>query len=245
MTIADSAYVRSFRGGRVMAPEVRVQTNRSGFCPSHYERLYRGEGKLGLSLMVHTHLEEVVPGVRKELEATLTAARLQPPRKGLFGFSRGAGGGAVGRAARLLREQVARCFICDMLAKDLERYCFTVIYLWQRDVEFPRTLRSSRGFCLPHYAALLEKATRMLSQRELVEWLEATVPLQVASLERVTREILGFTQSYHHAARDSSRPAEERTALSRALQKLSGRMVRLEGGDAPGPAEDQDQDHLT
>ncbi len=235
MTIADTAYVRSFRGGRVMAPEVRVQTNRSGFCPSHYERLYLGEGKLGLSLMVHTHLAEVGPGLRKELEATLAAARHGPPRRGED---------AVGRAVRALREQVARCFICDMLAKDLERYCFTVIYLWQRDPGFPETLRSSRGFCIPHFAALLDKAGRMLKHQELREWLEATVPLQVAGLERLTSEIFGFTQSYHHDARDGIRP-DARTALSRALQKLSGRLLRLEGGAAPGPVEDQDQDRLT
>jgi hypothetical protein len=119
-----------------------------------------------------------------------------------------------------------------------------VLDLWQRDEAFPAKLRDSRGFCLAHYAALLDKAGTMLRPEELRRWLGDTVPLMTGSLERLEREVLAFTQSYHHDARSGSRTEEERTALVRALQKLAGRPMRLERGLAPGPAEDQDQDHL-
>jgi len=242
MTTVETNYLRSFRGARVMAPEVRVGTNRSGFCPEHYERLYRGEGKLGLGLMVHTHLAELLPSLRRELQAALTQALGKAP--GLLARlrARRADSAAGGLAARL-RHLVSRCYICDMLARDLEHFCFTVLYLWQRDAAFPGTLRASRGFCLSHYAALLHKAERMLRPEELRGWLGDTVPLEIQSLERLEQEVLSFTQSYHHTARGSPRDAEERTALSRAVQKLSGRMLRLERGLGPAPAEEQD--HLS
>jgi hypothetical protein len=242
MSVADTAYVRSFRGGRVMAPEVRVATNSSGFCPDHYERLYRGEGKLGLALMVHTHLAQTLPALRRDMADAAEMAARPPP--GVLGRLRRKSAGAASLASSL-RGLVGRCFICDMLAKDLDRYCFTVLYLWQRDEAFPERLRDSRGFCLAHYAALLDKAETTLRQEELRRWLGDTVPLMTGSLERLEREILSFTQSYHHDARSGARTEEERTALVRALQKLAGRPMRLEKGLAPGPAEDQDQDKLS
>lgn len=240
MTVAETTYVKSFHGGRVMAPEVRVDTNRTGFCPAHFERLYRGEGKLGLALLVHTHLAQIVPALRRDLEGAVVPQDTRPARLGPFSRK----DGAVSALARSLSEVVARCYICDMLAADLDRYCFTVIYLWQKDPEFLDTLSRSRGFCLAHYAAILRKAERMLRAPDLRRWTELTVPLMTRSLERLEQQVHGFTQRYHHGTAVAGRGEEERTALSRAIQKLTGRALRLERGLEPGGAEDQDQDHL-
>ena len=137
MDDADRKYVSSFRGSRVMAPEVRVQTNETGFCPAHYGKLYGGEGKLGLSLMVHTHLEQMLPELQNRMKREVheaNAARRTDgggPTRLRRLFRRRVRQTGLARLADHIRRSVDCCYLCGMLASDLQRYSFTVLYLWK------------------------------------------------------------------------------------------------------------------
>lgn len=231
MNEANQRYVSSFRGMRVMAPEVRVQTNKTGFCPQHYEELYRGEGKLGLSLMVHTHIHYALPWLRKQLTQATSLKDTTPEHQWKRWIRRllraGTDSSALNTLASSLTQFLNRCYICDLLSGDLDRYTFTVLYLWQHDPEFLPTLRNSKGFCLSHFAALLEQARRTLSTSRQSQWLQVIVPLMIENLERLEREVYAFTQMYHHT--DTHQPTEaEQSALKRTLQKMCGRLMQLE-----------------
>jgi hypothetical protein len=213
---AERTYMQSFRGNRVMEPSVRQKTNETGFCPEHYRGLYAGEGKLGLALVAHTHLQQKLPELRAALEAAVDAA-------------------AAGRKGTERLEEVAaelaglrdRCFICDMLEADLERYAFTILYLWQKDPEFPPVLRASRGFCLGHFLLMLGRARDILRGDALARWLREVAPLMTGSLEKLEKDLVAFTQ-LHQGTNRSLGTEEERSALARTLQKLSGRLMRNE-----------------
>jgi hypothetical protein len=206
MDQAERSYLSSLGGARAMEPSVRVRTNQAGFCPRHYERLYKGENKLGLALMVHTHLAESLPRLKKILEGARQDRQKGPgPREELSAFREG-------------------CYLCGLLDTDLSRYAFTVIYLWKKDPEFAPVYRASRGFCLGHFPAVLDAARANLRGPELERWAGETAGLMSASLERLEREVLGFTQ-LHQASVKSLGTEEERTALARALQVLAGRIM--------------------
>ena len=209
---AEETYLRSFQHSRVMEPSVRVKTNESGFCPDHYRKLYGRENKLGLGLVVHTHLREKLPGLRAAFQAMQAAGRK---------------GRKIDDAAASVSRLHDRCFICDLLAGDLDRYAFTILYLWSKDSDFLPRFRSSRGFCLEHFLSILDKARTMLRADRLQRWLDDTVPLMTDSLERLERELEAFTQLHHDANRGLGTD-EERTALARTLQKLAGGRFRLE-----------------
>jgi hypothetical protein len=206
---AEQAYLRSFTHSRVMEPNVRVQTNRTGFCPDHYRQLYDGEGKLGLALMVHTHLQEALPGLRAALETL-----------GGPGGGRRAGRrlSDAGQAIASLR---GSCFICGLLDADVDRWVFTILYLYAKDPEFPPRLRASRGFCLGHFLAVRRAADRMLRPDRRDRFLADLTPLMTGSLERLEREVQEFTQLYQDSNRGLGTEAQ-RTALARAILKLSG-----------------------
>jgi len=217
---AEDTYVRSFQHSRVMEPNVRVQTNETGFCPDHYRKLYVGENKLGLGLMLHTHLQTKLPDLLESLSTLATA-----------GSGRKAAARRSAAAAGLgsLRE---RCFICTLLKEGRDRYAFTILYLWRKDPEFPATLLSSRGFCIGHFLDMLAAAERLLRGDRLQGWLDAVVPLMTASLTRLEMELLAFTQLFHDS-NSGLGSDEERTALARTLQKLAGGGFRLEAGGTP------------
>jgi hypothetical protein len=120
-----------------------------------------------------------------------------------------------------------RCFICDLLQGDLDRYAFTILFLWSKDPEFLPKLRSSRGFCLPHFLSLLARGRRMLRADRLERWLDDVIPLMMDSLEGLERDLHAFIQLHHDAHRGLGTDTE-RTALARTLQKLAGGRFRLE-----------------
>ncbi len=222
---AERTYMQSFRGNRVMEPSVRRKTNETGFCPEHYRGLYAGEGKLGLALVVHTHLQRKLPELRAALEASVAATAA-----GRGAGSRRGGKGGSDAASRLDEVQKVlsrlrdRCFICDMLDADLERYAFTILYLWQKDGEFPALLRASRGFCLSHFVLILARARETLRGDALGRWLGEVVPLMTGSLERLEKDLFAFTQ-LHQGMNRSLGTDEERSALARTLQKLAGSLM--------------------
>ena len=210
---AERVYVGSFRGNRVMEPSVRTRTNETGFCPAHARSLYAGEGKLGLALVMHTHLQHAAPRLRADLEEVQAAAA--DGKKGAARLEQ-----AIERLARL-RDT---CYICAMLEADLERYAFTILYLWQKDPGFSTVLRASRGFCIPHFVRMLDAARTGLRPDVLGRWLSDVVPLLTGSLGSLEQDLLAFTQLHQGTSTDLG--AEEvRSALGRTLQKLVGTTV--------------------
>jgi hypothetical protein len=214
-TLADAAerwYLESFLGGRAMAPEARVLTNEKGFCPEHTLRLYRGHNPLGLAVMAHTHLQHQAPALRAALSEAM-----KPGRRGA----------ALDRLADRIEALRDRCQVCDMLAADLQRWASTIVYLWKHDPEFPPRLAGSRGFCLDHLRTVVLSARDQLAAADLERFLAEVLPLAGNSLERLEAELLDFTQLFQHSAPGTG-TEEQRTALSRALQFLAGRLMRKE-----------------
>lgn len=212
---AERTYLLSFQHSRVMEPNVRVQTNRSGFCPDHLGKLFQGENKLGLALVMLTHLQEKLPALRDALEGTVTAAE----------GGRRDGEARISAAIRSLETMRDQCFICGLLSQDMERYAWTILYLWRKDRDFAAVLRTSRGFCLSHFCAVLRSAVGLLRADRLSAWLRDVVPLMTGSLGALEKDLTAFTQ-LHQAGNRSLGTEEERSALSRTLQKLSGKIHR-------------------
>ena len=213
---AERNYLVSLQGARVMEPSVRVRTNRTGFCPEHTRKLYKGENKLGLALVTHTHLREQLAGLLSTLRGMAEAAK--DGRKGKDRLE-----GALHDLEDLRR----RCYLCELLEADLDHYLFTVLYLWRKDPEFKATLAGSRGFCLSHFASLVSVAMKTLRPEELAGLVEAVVPLMTNSLERLERDLMAFTELFQAGNRDLG-GEEQRLALAHALQKLAGSVMKLD-----------------
>ena len=102
----------------------------------------------------------------------------------------------------------------------MERYFATFFYLI-REEEFRKKVERSKGFCLRHFARLLETAEEKLGSGQQ-EWFYKTVfSLMDENLVRVKKDLDWLVAKYDY--RNASAPwGNARDALPRATEKLEG-----------------------
>ncbi len=130
-------------GASMMEPDIRIQTNHKGFCHRHFDRMLHAKNRLGLALILESHLDEI----RKEVTDPLPL---------------GKGNAATGRVEKLN----ASCYICDRIDGAFSKMMATAAYLHAQDMDFRRKLSEQKCICLPHYRALLLAAKKELNKKE-------------------------------------------------------------------------------
>jgi hypothetical protein len=212
-----------FLGASVMEPITREQTNKKGFCPAHSLLLFRQGNRHGLALLTHTRLLELNPRLARALESVKQSAGVKRPLLKSILAAKKEASEKIGALNALIAEQTASCAFCDKINQTIDRYVFTIVYLWRKEADFRDTFHSSKGFCLPHLPPVLDKAVRLLSPAHLKEFLGMTLNLEGESMKRLEEEVLWFTQKFDY--RNNEKPwGNSKDSLPRALQKLNGRI---------------------
>ena len=121
------------------------------------------------------------------------------------------------------KEKNGTCFLCDRIGYNMRRYYATYFHLI-KDKEFREKAESGKGFCMHHFAQLLEAAEEFLpnSQRE---WFYTVVPQQMKdNLARVQGDLDWFVEKFDY--RNAGAPwKNSKDAVSRSMQKLKGGYV--------------------
>ena len=206
---AEIRYVEHYLGSSIMVPETRIEVNEKGFCPKHLHMLFAFEkNRHGLGLISHTHLQEIKAKLR--IQHRLIR---EGNKKKLSAF------------LDQLASAEAGCLICDRLEYTLNRYTYTIVYLWQHKEDFNAAFNGSKGFCLHHLTYVLLMAEERLTGGRFKSFLSDVIRLQEESYERLEGEILWFTQKFDYQNVDKSW-GTSKDALHRVLQKLSGIVMK-------------------
>ena len=225
---AERGYIDFFLGNSVMVPEMRVEVNKTGFCPGHWLKLFEAEkNRHPLGLVCHTHLKESMSALERE-ERGLAAkagktAKLDTGPDDTEGET-GPLMKLISRYAETLRGRERDCMICSRVDYTVKRYAFTIVYLWRKDREFREAFDASRGFCHHHLPFILEMAVEVLGRKDLGAFVCSTLGLQEKSLRRLEGELLWFTQKFDYQ-NDQKPWGTSKDALNRTLQKLSGKIM--------------------
>ncbi len=132
-------------GASMMEPDIRMRTNEEGFCRDHYKIMLTKNRKLGMGLMLESHLNEV----EKKLKGKgLPIANMD-----------------VKDAVSSLSKLNGSCYVCGRIEKNLTAMIHTAAYLWESDPLFREKLVKQSYFCLPHYTALVDYASKKMDKR--------------------------------------------------------------------------------
>ena len=206
---AQGDAIAFYLGSSVMNPETRVRVNESGFCPSHWQMLLAANKPQGLSLMGDTYLSTT----REKMKEAIGDLRRA---KGARATKR-----AVERYKEQLREREAGCLVCTAMEGRLMRYLFTTAYLWEQEEEFRNALLASKGFCLHHFALLLERGQEAVSKGRYDAFVAEMTRLETENLDRIARDLHWMTQMYKSENRDKEWNGSE-DAHRRGVDKMTG-----------------------
>src|SRR5690554_2880185 len=188
---SEQSYVESHLGGSVMEPDTRIEVNEKGFCPHHNALLYQAQNRLGLALMTHTHSLETMKKMNKKIEELEKAMKNPEKISRLLAKKMSGGESRLQHSIRSfsdwLLSHLNRCTICDKISYTLNRYAYTMIYLWENDSEFRKTMQGSKGLCMSHLPLILNMAAEQLSSRKQTEFLKELLSLQMENMERLEK----------------------------------------------------------
>ncbi|MCR5684995.1 MAG: DUF6062 family protein [Lachnospiraceae bacterium] len=210
----ENAAIEFAMGPSYMEDDVRMETNKTGFCADHVKLMYEQQNRLGLALMLHTHTQQVIRETEKLQKKGRTSSG------GLFKKSAGS---AVGAYMRQLGES---CYICNRINNTFDRYIDTVFYLYKKDDGFRNRFKNSKGFCNKHYGLLYEAAPRYLSGTELEEFTKLIDSLFLDNLKRVCDDIEWYTDKFDY--RNADAPwKNSKDAVVRTVLKLDSAEIKL------------------
>ena len=212
----EDSYVDSMLGAAYMEPDCRVRTNEVGFCTRHFQLMYDRRNRLGLALMTHTHMQEVISSVESILKAD------EPARGGLLASLRGSRD--EGGTPQKIRARMSGCVICEQMEGAVNRYAYTIAQLYGTNSEFKAMFDASKGFCLPHLALVLEMAEKTLSGEALRAFKAAVSAVELPNLKRIEGELEWFTLKFDYRNRDKPW-GNSQDAVERSVNKMRGGAV--------------------
>lgn len=193
--------VEYIMGAAMMEPDVRIETNRAGFCHTHFQQMLKQKNRLSLALMLQTHLEEV--------------DRQLFSRKKLFEPKNA-------RKAKL-SEINETCFVCEKVDWGMERLMRTFFEMYGHQ-DF-RTLLSEQEFvCLPHYDLLLSLAPAYLQKTELDSFNKLVGGLTEKYIASLYEDVSHYCSMYDY--RNTGKDADwgnSRDSIERAIKFLVSR----------------------
>ena len=173
--------LRFFLGASVMNPETRVRVNSTGFCPEHTAMLVESGHPNSMAVLWETHLERT----REELSKTFKDMENgKNPKKILANMNESLG------------EREQGCLICQKMKDRLDRYCFTLPYLWGQDPEFRKAFSESKGFCLHHTAHILRMSIEALDAKQQKEFAASLADVQQRNLDRIAKDLVYMIEHY-------------------------------------------------
>jgi hypothetical protein len=204
-------------GPSLMEPDVRIVTNERGFCKSHWQDLYNSRAnRLGLGLILHTHLCDLADDLRQSAPRPVTAAA-----KGLFASKPKDPRDKLIEYAAHIERRTASCAICVRLEQTMAHYVDVICHEYAHDPAFRARFDASQGHCLPHFARLLRGAAQHLNPEQASEFVRSLTRQQQASLDTLRDDVDWFTQKfdYRNAKADWK---NSKDALPRAIRKIAG-----------------------
>lgn len=195
-------------GPSYMEDDVRMVTDRMGFCERHVEKMYERGNRLGLALMLKTHADRMIGEVEKAQRSLGNVKK-----KSLF--KKGEDGG--NKVSEYLDKLKCTCYVCSRIDEVFDRYIDTMFYLYSTDSDFRSRFKESKGFCNEHYSLILKKCSSEMEASRAEEFTKVCSDIYINNMKRVRDDLSWFIDKFDYRYTDApwkeSKDAIQRTML--------------------------------
>lgn len=195
-------------GASMMEPDVRIKTNELGFCDRHFSAMFEMKNRLGLALMLESHLEEL----KKELKTGNI-------------FSRDIGSKSVSRIEKLEND----CYVCERIAEKFGKMFETAAFLFDEEPDFKKKFEQAEYFCLPHYKQYVLAAKNVLPKDKYSDLVRAANEKMENYLYSLKDDISLFCKKFDYRF-DDLPWGNSKSSVERSIRFLTGDKAPAEKG---------------
>ncbi len=170
-------------GAAMMEPDVRIETNKSGFCLHHFSEMLNMKNRLSLTLMLQSYLAEL-------LDEGVVSDTSHLSKKEFEAIS------------NKLCRATSGCFVCERVSEKLSLFARNIVYMWESDSEFREKTRAQEYFCPTHLALLTKTAKGLIPKRRYGAFCNDHFFAARKILEGLSDEVTRFCNSYNYKFRD-------------------------------------------
>ena len=200
--ILEKRTVEYIMGAAMMEPDVRIETNKLGFCYTHFSQMLKQKNRLSLALMLQTHIETL------NRDALAKRSILEPRAK----------------KQKSLLKQTESCFVCSKVEWAMQRLLTTVFDMYQNSRDFRALFAEQEYLCLPHCELLCRKAEENMDKRTRPDFEDACLKLASEYSKTLYEDVTHFCNMFDY--RNSGADADwgnSRDSIERAIKFLTSR----------------------
>ncbi len=187
-------------GASMMEPDVRIQTNKEGFCRTHYDMMFVRKNRLGMALTLESHLKELADDLSTGFFSALLNRQDKKPAKRI---------GALEES----------CYVCRRIDFHFQHMAETVVYLYESNENFVKKMEAQPYYCLPHTRLLLEKGALRFSKKQLGEYTDTVTKVVKNYLATLTDDISWFCKKFDYRY-DAEPWKNSKDSVERAIKFL-------------------------
>ena len=162
--------VEYIMGAAMMEPDVRMETNKLGFCKTHFEQMRACKNRLSLALMLQSHLQDM----QKHIFT----------RKKMF----------EGKTAKQKKVSAVNneCFVCSKVDWGMSRILVTLFEMYVQQRDFRDLFAQQEMLCLPHYDLLVSMCTENMDKKYQKQFIDACGELTSKYLDTLEADVSNF-----------------------------------------------------
>ncbi len=190
-------------GASMMEPDVRIKTNKEGFCRTHYDMMFTRNNRLGMALTLESHLDELAGDIK---DGKLFSSAGQRPIKRISALE-------------------SSCYVCRRIEFNFGHMIETAVLLWESDPDFRPKLSAQPYFCLPHYKRLLTVASGRLDKKRFAEFEKTCASIVDGYMEELRGDVSWFCKKFDYRY-DEEPWYNSKDAVERAMRFLRSDLHR-------------------
>lgn len=189
-------------GAAMMEPDVRMETNRLGFCKTHFEQMRDCKNRLSLALMLQSHLQDIQKNIFN--------------RKNIF----------EGKTAK--QKKVSQinndCFVCSKIEWGMSRLMVTFFEMFVKSREFRELFSEQEMLCMPHYDLLVSMSVDNIDKKYQKQFIESCGELVKKYLDILENDVSHYCKMYDY--RNTGKNADwgnSKDSIERSIKFLTSR----------------------
>lgn len=197
--------VEYIMGAAMMEPDVRIETNKAGFCKEHFDQMLKCKNRLSLALMLQTHLQELQKHVFDEKKFLESKAKKSK------------------KTADKVSKINVSCFVCDKIEWGMSRFVTNLLDLYSKEEEFRQLFSEQEFICLPHFEMLLAQSER-LDKEYKQRFRDDCVRLVKTYIDSLEQDVTHYCRMYDY--RNTGKDADwgnSKDSIERAIKFLTTR----------------------